>query len=321
MGRIRSSVAGDHWPPPRTRAARRYGRDDAAGVDLKADSSQCLKVACLLARIDGRGEITSCWCPDDFPQRNVQTIDLEATAADGTTIALEHTKIESYEDQFHEAEQVEILLRPLIETFAGRLPSDRRYCLDVAPGAVADRSLDPDLVLRSVGGWVATHAETLPPGSPDVAPRHFLSGGPPDLPIQVVLSAWRPQPPAGPGGSLTVGGLMGDPEVMELRRVLRLQRALSKKLPKLMAHPASHRVLVLEDLDMATSNISDVWVALQAAAGDMTLCDRIVVVETWLESPPVTVVYEDGTWLPDFQQNCYALSEQDTSIELLARDI
>ncbi len=107
---------------------------------MKPDSELCLRVAAQLAIRGGHGPVVEFSCPDD--PANTRTarpgekfIDLIATADDGTVLALEHTTIESYGQQLHEARQIEALLVPLEVLLAGRLPSDRSYRLAVGIGA------------------------------------------------------------------------------------------------------------------------------------------------------------------------------------------
>lgn len=53
-------------------------------------------------------------------------VDLTAVSDDGATMVVEHTMIESYEQQLHEARQIEVLL-PLEDRFAGELHLTSRF--------------------------------------------------------------------------------------------------------------------------------------------------------------------------------------------------
>jgi hypothetical protein len=143
---------------------------------MKPDSELCLRVATRLADIDDSGAIVDFWCPDDpkntkRARPGEQFIDLIATTADGTVIALEHTTIESFEYQLHETRQLEALLLPLEDQLAGRLPTDRTYRLAVGIGAVADRTLDPMEVQAGLIPWIVATAPAT------VGPRGRTSGG------------------------------------------------------------------------------------------------------------------------------------------------
>ena len=315
----RSSLgAALQWPITGREVERRQTTRDGAGENMKWDSELCLRIAKRLADLDGRGAIVDFSCPDDpentkSAQPGEQFIDLIATAADGAVIALEHTTIESFEYQLHEARQLEALLLPLENQFDGQLPTDRTYRLAVGIGAVADPTLDPTEVQAGLIPWIVATAPTLPAGDPGVAPHHQAHGRPPLLPVDVVLSAWPPTTAHG-GGQLTVWRF-GDSDASTMldRRVARLRTAMSRKLPKLLAHDRSHTVLVLEDVDLSMSNISDVWTALQRAAEGVQLCQTIVVVETAVAPPTGTVVYDAHRWLPDFDNRRFPLPAIDAS--------
>jgi hypothetical protein len=243
-------------------------------------------------------------------QPGEEFIDLVTTAADGTVIALEHTTIESYGQQLHEARQIEALLLPLEAQLKGNLPSDRAYRLAVGIGAVADATLVPSEVQSGLAPWIVETAPRLPAGSPEVAPRHQAHGRPPLVPVEVTLSAWPPSAVEA-GGQLTIWRFgENDAAAMLERRAARLRIALTRKLPKLLAHAPAQTVLVLEDVDLAMSNISDVWVALRRAAEGLALSDTIVMIETTV-SPLGTVLYESSRWLPDFSTHRFRLPSTD----------
>ncbi|WP_040491062.1 hypothetical protein [Ilumatobacter nonamiensis] len=279
---------------------------------LKADSQLCLRVAEALAIRDGLAPLSNWDDPDDplntagAPQGQ-KFIDLVATCADGCMLALEHTTIESYEQQLHEHRQIEKLLTPLTGQLAGELPHDRSYNLLIGIGAVADESLEPDDVHRRVGEWVRHVAPDLLPGSAATAPNHFVEGGPPDLPFPIKLYAWPPKTSPG-GGSLSIGvGISeSDAEQAEARRT-RFERALRAKLPKLLEHASARTVLVLEDRDISMSNA---WVAREAAreaSVGLALSDVIVLVEP-LGAASAVVLYEDRNWTEDLSARRLTLS-------------
>ena len=163
----------------------------------------------------------------------------------------------------------------------------------------------------SVAAWVETTAPALPAGRPQVAPGHFATAEPPEVEVAVSLYAWPAKQPPG-GGHLSVMRFGDDLDTMMRHRVARLQWALTGKLPKLLEHADSRTVLVLEDADLAMSNISDVWVALQAASDGLILCETIVVAESEVLGVPAhsaVIVLDDGEWLGDFNKNRFALPD------------
>ena len=285
---------------------------------MKPDSEICLRVAIHLAQLADHGSIKDSWCPDDpehtrEAQSGEQFIDLIAIAADDTMIALEHTTIESYTRQLHDFRQIESLLRPLEGQLVGQLPTDRTYVLAVGMGAVADKTLDPTEVQSSVAAWIIATAPTLPAGSPQSAPLHQAYGEPPTVPVEIVLSARAPYGPSGEDGRLLINRF-GDSDAATMMnlRVERLRVALRMKLPKLLARAPARTVLVLEDPDLAMSNIFDVWVALQRAAEGLALCDTIVVVETWTSPIIGTIVFDAGEWLEDLNSHSFPLPQLTT---------
>ncbi len=200
---------------------------------------------------------------------------------------------------------MERLLLPLEYELVGLLPTDRTYRLAAGLGAVADKLLKPDLVRAALRPWIIVKARSLIAGTPASAPRHQVIGTLDELPVEVTLSAWHP---GHRGGQLLVlRSRPGDADQMMDLRVERVGKALRTKLPKLLDQAPARTVLVLEDPDMATSNMSEVWIALRRAARGLPLCDTIVIVETWLPEPSAVVVYDDGTWLEDFNQHRIAL--------------
>ena len=90
-----------------------------------------------------------------------------------------------------------------------------------------------------------------------------------------------------------------DVDVQFDRRVRRLERALGDKLVKFERYEAFKSVLVLEDCDVATSNLHEVVSALKVAATGRMMCDTIVLAETGADAVSATIVFNDGEWLDD----------------------
>ncbi len=274
-------------------------------ASLKPDSAMCLAVARAIAARDGLGTIESFDCPDHHTNtagapQGKKFVDLVASTSEAHELALEHTVVESHEGQMHEGRQIVKLLIPLKDSLSGQLPDDRTYTLMVGKGAVADRDLDPDDVQSAVGKWVAEAAPRLPAGGPGVAPSHCADAGPPDLPVPVRLYAWPPDRAAG-GGHLTVSrGVAESDEEQARARAERFSRALDAKLPKLLEQRSARTILVLEDRDIAASNL---WLAREAArtaADGRELPDTIVVVESFNGCVDyATVICDQGEWLDD----------------------
>ena len=269
---------------------------------MKPDSLICLRVARQLSVRGGHGELAS-HIIEDSPERTAgapegtKFVDLSTVSEDGLEMALEHTIIESYELQLHEARQIESLLLPLEDRLADELPAGSCFQLAVGHGAVFDRDLDRDDVLRSVESWVRSAAPTLKDGSPSTAPAHFVSAGPPDIAVELTLYRWSTDTPARESRLQVIRSRADDVEVQFDRRVRRLERALDDKLVKFERYEASKSVLVLEDRDVATSNLHEVVSALKVAATGRMMCDTIVLAETGVGADSATIVFNDGEWL------------------------
>lgn len=61
-------------------------------------------------------------------------------------------------------------------------------------------------------------------------------------------------------------------------------------------------MLVLEDVDVATSNLSEIRRALRIAASARQLCDTIVVAETGGGAASAVVVYDNGSWVERYDR-------------------
>ena len=269
---------------------------------MKADSEMCLRVARHLSARSGHGEVV-CHIIEDAPERTVGSppgakfVDLSTVSADESGMALEHTIIESYAQQLHEARQIEALLRPLEERLAGQLPDGSYFELMVGYGAVFDPTLDADVVLASVEPWVRAVAPTLKNGSGWTAPHHYESSGPPETAVELSLYRWATDAPEKMRRLYVGRSQADDREAQYQRRVQRLAKALDDKLLKFERYSGLRSVLVLEDVDISTPNLPEVVSALKVAATGRTLCDTIVVAQTGFGADTATVVFEGGTWV------------------------
>jgi hypothetical protein len=202
---------------------------------LKADSEMCLRIARRLSVRGGHGQLTSHDVADS-PQRtagaprSTKFVDLSTVSEDDWRMALEHTTIESYELQLHEARQIESLLLPLEDRLAGQLPDGSRFELMVGYGAVFDRDLEADAVLTSVEAWVRAVAPTLENRSGLTTPHHFARAEPPEVAVAVALYRWPSDAPALARRLRIRRSQAADRDAQFERRVRRLRRALDEKL-------------------------------------------------------------------------------------------
>ncbi len=177
------------------------------------------------------------WLPQS--RTNVEVI---ATAADGTRLAVEHTRVFAFEDHKHQEE----LLRPIAEAIERdpRLdPPDRHFDLHFYPNFL-DKALarQPELVKRELVHWAAKTLPLLPvarrESSSFVIPIPLPSGK--SGRVRLDVEVWER---AAGMSAVSVGGYLPD-SPQRLFPVIR--KALTDKLPKLADAAADIRVLLLD---------------------------------------------------------------------------
>jgi hypothetical protein len=156
--------------------------------------------------------------------------------------------------------------------------------------------------LDKIAEWVEREARRLEDGSPQASPRHWVRGGPPDLPFEATLYRW-PRPPDSSLPLFSV--LVAAPEELEARRVARVAQALERKLPKLReaAGQEGEGVLVLESEDIQLSNSWTIAVAVREAVSSAAswVPEWIVLVETDTSTPIAWVLRGRGEWIDEIE--------------------
>ena len=203
----------------------------------------------------------NCFAEYHFPEdenRGEEAVDILARG-NRFDCAVEHTLIESYQDQTRDDIQFLDLLRPLKEALKGRLPQWCDYGLSVRPGGVKGINRSEHQAARgAIEGWILRKAPTLKMGSPETTPDHVVDGGPPEVPIPLRLYCWQ--------GSGRLELRSPGPEDLEEERRQRIRTALERKCPKLAAAVTVNcrSMLVLESNDIALVNTEVIRRALVA---------------------------------------------------------
>ena len=231
--------------------------------------------------------------PEDWEPKVERPLD-GLVATSGPTIAVEHTRYQSFVGEIDDTMMLRSTLIGFVQRLSGTLPVPGHYDLDVAPGAIAGHGRAD---LSPLEAWIREHAPTLSLGR---APDHFVEGGPPELPFAVKLYRWAPRGTR--EGTLDLmRGL--DMEQLPARSLEQARETLAKKLPKLEEHrPTGGRtLLVFEEpgfqLVNTTAATDAVRGALSAAPG-LPVPDAIVLVYTNGERWRVEWIKDGYDWYP-----------------------
>lgn len=176
--------------------------------------------------------------------------------------AVEHTRIESFEEQIAGSKRLLNLVAPLESELPGLLPSGH-YDLILpagAAGSVPGRNVEA--VRKAIAVWVVGTAPRLAlrPDDEEIEdPVRSVTAQPPGVPFEVTLQ----RTPSEGGVVIYASGFI--PPELEHRRRERVRKALDAKLPKLLA--AKHKfgatsILALESDDIALANRALIGVAL-----------------------------------------------------------
>ena len=265
--------------------------------ELRRDQLLALMVAELDATRRGVGYVRIVELSDEA-RRNRRAVELLAAYRDGGEVVVEHTRIESFEEQARDR----AALGKVFERGGPELQErhDAAYfMLGVEPGAFAsipftDRSLVRDIITS----WVRENLDLVPwphvPGQSILLRGHHA-----DVPFEWTLHRAVDDSVDLCGPLVHVVGVSYSmPQDLDARRQARLSRALDDKLPKLLgaAQPRRFSILVVEERDRVLSSPAHVAKALHVAAGGRKLPDAIYLVHTTIGDPCAMPIYEAGEW-------------------------
>ena len=229
----------------------------------------CKAAKRLIEERDG-GPLVDTECPDKTEHRK-QAVEL-LFESPTKRYAIEHTRIESFPQQIADGKAFSCLLEPLETDLAGELPGI--YTLVVAVGATNGIPVsDHERIRTLVKQWILANASKAAEGGGN---QGSVSEQPPGVPFPLTLHGR-----VGSASRLLVARCT--PDELETQRLQRVQTALNRKIPKLVAHKADGRetVLVLESCDTGLGNFSDIGVAVsKALAAFSNQPDSIILVET-----------------------------------------
>ena len=224
--------------------------------------------------------------------------------------AIEHTRIEAFEDQIRMDNEFHELVMPIIEELSGILPGPAIYTIYFPINARVGGTAKPLGELRNnLTLWVRQHARRLHEVNTENPvrfrwPRGIISqyqSVPPGFPYEVTLrreAHWA--------RSTQHHGVLYPsrfaPNDIENLRADRLRKALATKCPKLQAckHQGAHTILIFEDGDISLSNHVLIGDQLGDVLTERTdLPDGIYLVKTCFETWDIRPLKLGDTNLPD----------------------
>lgn len=185
-----------------------------ARKEPKNEQAICKSLMQLIG--ERRGESVTPTDQPDVNERNKAAVEwLFETAT--AKFAIEHTRIESFQNQIADGKQFALMLEPLERELDGRLPSF--YFLTVGVGQAKAPVSRHAAIRAAITDWILTNCETL-------KEDEGIKGAPEGVPFEVALSR-----DVGHGSGLLIFQGLGN-NVAELRRD-RIREALNRKCPKL----------------------------------------------------------------------------------------
>ena len=182
----------------------------------------------------------------DATNRSSKDVDAIGVSDRGTHFVVEHTSIDSFEDQRSLAHRSLALFREILDHLPAKLPDDRYFGLSIPAKLAKQLSTKEQRKLRGfLPGWICATAPLLPDDQRLTFEVNYHG--------QRMGLHRRYSHPALNGQVLP---FLTAPEGYEDERTKVIRAALLEKIPKFSAYPRRRflRVLVFEDVDMALSN-------------------------------------------------------------------
>jgi hypothetical protein len=226
-----------------------------------------------------RGESVTPTDQPDVNERNKAAVEWHFETATAQ-FAIEHTRIESFQNQIADGKQFALMLEPLERELEGGLPGF--YFLTVGVGEAKAPVSRHAAIRAAIAGWILTHCETL-------KENEGIRGTPEGVPFEVALSR-----DVGHGSGLLIfQGLNNN--IAELRRD-RIREALSRKCPKLHVEHQAGRVsvLALESDDMPFMQHTTIAKAVVVALASRNDSPELVYWVRTTTRPWVTWLLKEG---------------------------
>lgn len=259
--------------------------------DLDDDHRLCLQVARFLAVRLGRSpdDVTIQRVPEHDPSEDDHPVDLIVEAG-GEVWAIEHTLVETFENQLQDNARLSEFFDPLRMSVEDFLPEGHYQV--VVPVGVVDGLRGPDLdeLRQDVEAAIRSQAhEMYEKGTESAFVRRPID------PASGVAGLELHYRPPFELGARSFEVARWRPDESEQLRSARVQRALYDKLPKLhstISEGVDRTVLILEDRDIALSNPWLVQDAVDPSVLEDEMADWTVVIAAGSQPRLATVIFE-----------------------------
>lgn len=195
-------------------------------------------------------------------------------------VAIEHTSIDSYKNQREENAHFRKFFNPIKEILEKELKISGRFDLHTE-SSINLKGFDYDKVRPKVIEWCLEIADNLEFGSPETAPKHFVSKKFPDIPFKITLYRW-------PGKNKVYLSSGSFDEIKgELQVVLEgALRSRGRKVAK-YRKDGYRTLLLLESDDIQLLNdyiVREAFFELVKKLGDIELPDEIFLIMSGFEN-------------------------------------
>jgi hypothetical protein len=207
-------------------------------------------------------------------------VDLLATRKDGRTLAIEHTLLEPFVGDRRDFEQFARVFPSISDDQSLALPE--RWTRVFVPVGILDGQKEAarEALAAAVKEWLRANRLSLPDGeSEHRCPVPRMPGDPTrEITLTVIVNRLG----EGATGTLQIGRQQMKDDFREV-----MEKALSRKVPKLVATPADKRVLILEraHFNFFQEQILDEIEKQRPAVPDLAKIDEIWILETVFYQP------------------------------------
>lgn len=260
------------------------------------DQRVCLAAAFFIAERTGadRSAIQVVQIPEDEEGAPGQKVELICSIG-GEEVALEHTQVESFEQQIQDGHHINDFIRNVTGRLTKGLPAGT-FTLGVATDAMNGLTgTKGDEAAAELAAWIDENVQAIVNGYDYEDPTSH------SRPIEAGIEGriWF-RPGEAPR---TLQFARATPDPLEEKRVERIKKAYDTKLPKLSAESEKgrSRCLVLENCDNSLGNSMLIRSAALIAAKDYhdTQPEWLMLVETDIKPAEWLVLASNGEW-PEF---------------------
>lgn len=244
---------------------------------------------------DAWAEADLCW----LDQIMDGAVELVATLKDGQSLAIEHTLLEPFVGDKRDFAQFAPLFPSIIDDQSLALPE--RWTRVFVPVGILDRlkATAREILAAAVKDWLQANRLSLPDG--ESKHRCPVPGMPDDPTCEITLTVIVKRLGKGAAGTIQIGRQQMKNDFSEV-----MEKALRKRVPKLVATSANKRVLIFErdHFNFFPEQILDEIRKQRPAFPDLAKVDEIWILET--------VFYEPGG---HFQLDLYKDNDVSDSLQ------